>query len=82
MAEGINFSGPQNSGNPVLDTLVNLVAGRHVDLETVRKVHALVLELAAQEPGGLKCPPGYLPASPTVEQMIAEVHGSVKDMIE
>lgn len=43
----------QNSGNPVLDSLVNLLAGQAVDLDVVEAVHATLLKLAEKEPGGL-----------------------------
>jgi len=44
----------QNTGNPVLDSLVNLLAGGGVQtIETIESLHACLLKLALQEPGGL-----------------------------
>lgn len=46
--------GVQDTGNPVLDSTINLVmATGGVTLETLRNIHTMVLELAAKEPGGL-----------------------------
>jgi len=46
----------QNTGNPVLDSFVNLAANGHGGLsgnESLKELHALVVELAQKEPGGL-----------------------------
>ncbi len=49
----------QNSGNPVLDSFVNLAANGCAQVvstsstDGLEKLHALVLELANKEPGGL-----------------------------
>ena len=47
--------GVQNTGNPVLDSLVNVwcAVGTGWNPERVQQVHQLLLELAAKEPGGL-----------------------------
>ena len=46
----------QNSGNPVLDSLVNIVRSKHMNLdpETLGKLHETLLGLARKEPGGLR----------------------------
>ena len=46
----------QNTGNPVLDSLVNLMSGSGYafDGNSLKKIHAVLLELAEKEPGGLK----------------------------
>lgn len=44
----------QDTGNPVLDSLVNLLAGQYPTIEVVEAFHATLLELAKKEPGGLK----------------------------
>jgi hypothetical protein len=55
-----NSIGFQDTGNPVLDSTINVVAsGVHIPAtwnlpDTLKVVHAVVLELAKQEPGGLK----------------------------
>jgi hypothetical protein len=53
MAETARQSyGAQDTGNPVLDSVVNIMAGwGRADL--IREVHAVLLELAEKEPGGL-----------------------------
>jgi len=45
----------QNTGNPVLDSVVNLLAGTDVacNPEALKDFHAAVLEIAQKEPGGL-----------------------------
>lgn len=48
----------QNTGNPVLDSFVNLVTSGHLPIGSdaagdLKKIHAIVLELASKEPGGL-----------------------------
>jgi hypothetical protein len=48
-------SGVQDTGNPVLDSVVNLLSGRtHFSREDILNLHEIVLSLAAKEPGGLK----------------------------
>ena len=56
-------SGAQDTGNPVLDSLVNIVASGLIiqttsvtdhDVESIRKLHTLLLELSTKEPGGLR----------------------------
>jgi hypothetical protein len=49
----------QDTGNPVLDSTINAVtSGVHIPpgpiADALRAVHAVILELAAKEPGGLK----------------------------
>lgn len=44
---------PQDTGNPVLDSLVNLLACKGWAIEQIPKVHAVLLEAAIKEPGGL-----------------------------
>lgn len=50
----------QNTGNPVLDTTVNLVAalGQQVPvrIDDVERIHALVLKMSKEEPMGLQRP--------------------------
>jgi len=48
-------SGMQDTGNPVLDSVVNIIssAGRS-DAERIREVHKVILGLAGKEPNGLK----------------------------
>lgn len=53
MAEEIRIIGAQNTGNPVLDSLVNLMAGKACGVEELETRHASLLKLAALEPGGL-----------------------------
>jgi len=61
--------GVQDTGNPVLDSLVNVwcAVGASWNAEAVSAVHAHLLEMASQEPGGLISrtgPPGaWSPAS-------------------
>ncbi len=49
-------SGMQNTGNPVLDSVVNLVCSGRVaaKVDEIKIAHDLLLELAAKELGGLK----------------------------
>ena len=48
----------QNTRNPVLDSLVNLVVGTSVEqawsLEAIEKAHEMLLRLAEKEPGGVQ----------------------------
>lgn len=52
----------QNSGNPVLDSTVNVILvlysipNRSFDPAVAKLVHETFLELAAKEPGGLRRP--------------------------
>jgi hypothetical protein len=46
-------SAAQDTGNPVLDSLENLLAGDVPDGPILMGYHKLLLELAAKEPGGL-----------------------------
>jgi len=48
--------GTQDTGNPVLDSTVNLVAalGGLSSLDDVETLHEMVLRLSQKEPGGLK----------------------------
>jgi hypothetical protein len=51
------FLGCQDTGNPVLDSLVNLAASMPptwLKPEYLRTLHGVLLELAEKEPGGLK----------------------------
>jgi hypothetical protein len=54
--------GPQNTGNPVLDSVVNILCSRPIGLtgDTIKALHASILGIAEQEPGGLKVNPGLL----------------------
>jgi len=54
----------QNTGNPVLDSVVNLMEPRQgaLTVEMLKQLHAAVLEMAAREPGGLKRPADLAPA--------------------
>lgn len=54
MSDGESCRGAQDTGNPVLDSTVNYLMSKSHSLEVAKKVHALFLELAQQEPGGLK----------------------------
>ncbi len=60
----------QNSGNPVLDSLVNIVtsgscpndfAGK--PLNDIKALHKTLRKLALKEPGGLKRPPALDPSA-------------------
>lgn len=49
----------QNTGNPVLDSLVNILANYQFNsvptmLESMGQIHAKLLELSVKEPGGLR----------------------------
>jgi hypothetical protein len=52
--------GVQNTGNPVLDSLVNLLVARSLSAhepwnkEDFQATHELLLEAGAKEPGGLQ----------------------------
>ena len=60
----------QNSGNPVLDSLVNIVTsgewhrqdGHLLGLEDLKALHKVLRKLALKEPNGLK-PLPFLPSS-------------------
>lgn len=49
-------SGMQDTGNPVLDTMLNFVATSkyHVKPEALPKIWEIIHELAKKEPGGLR----------------------------
>lgn len=48
-------TGFQNTGNPVLDSLVNIFAHRpSTPINKLSAIHAELLELAKKEPGGLR----------------------------
>jgi hypothetical protein len=51
----MNF-GPQNTGNTVLDSVVNILCSRVIVVtdESIKALHASILEIAKKEPGGLK----------------------------
>jgi hypothetical protein len=54
-----NLAFVQNTGNPVLDSTVNitiaLALGKYSNpLDALETVHAMVLKIAEKEPGGLK----------------------------
>ena len=55
----------QNTGNPVLDSVVNLLEPRQGPLsgDLIKQIHAAVLEIAAKEPGGLKRSADLAPAA-------------------
>ena len=44
----------QNTGNPVLDSLVNLATRAQVEQNQLEFTHDILLKLAAKEPGGLR----------------------------
>lgn len=44
----------QDTGNPVLDSTVNLLRGTQWNVDALREVHKILLELAEKEPGGLQ----------------------------
>lgn len=47
----------QDTGNPVLDSLVNIVMAapsQHSRADSIESLHATLLKLAEKEPGGLK----------------------------
>lgn len=51
----VNHAVAQNTGNPVLDSLVNLYMNQqYYDLNSLRACHSILLELAEKEPSGLK----------------------------
>lgn len=55
MAEKIVTAGAQDTGNPVLDSVVNIVAAKGgIALPDLDKLHAALRKLALVEPGGLK----------------------------
>lgn len=63
-----------NSGNPVFDAWVNLTRAvliehpdRADDLDYMRRLHALILELARKEPDGLQRPGGMEVALPATD---------------
>lgn len=49
-------SGFQNTGNPVLDSFVNLCVGQEIPFKAWDDVHAKLTEYAKKEPGGLMSP--------------------------
>lgn len=55
----------QNTGNPVLDSLVNILAERPVSpgADYIRETHAALLACAEKEPGGLRRPNGFVSAT-------------------
>lgn len=56
----------QDTGNPVLDSLVNLWSGQDPanKLGAIKELHELLLRLALKEPGGLKVKHGHAIADP------------------
>lgn len=44
----------QDTGNPVLDSFVNVVAGRSIEPSKLKDFYDTIRELAVKEPGGLK----------------------------
>lgn len=50
--------GTQNTGNPVLDSTVNILRAVHPSVAhkpaVIANVHAAVLQIALKEPGGLR----------------------------
>lgn len=59
MAEQLIQAGSQNTGNPVLDSTVNIItalASKVGGNNEIKAIHQLVLEMAKKEPGGLKYP--------------------------
>ena len=57
----MNAKHAQNSGNPVLDSLVNIsMACASQGEPQLRKLHAVLLDLAEKEPGGMKRPSGLV----------------------
>ena len=56
-------SGAQDTGNPVLDSVVNIVtAFGGLPINTIPKLHEMILEMAAKEPGGLRHYKDTMPA--------------------
>jgi hypothetical protein len=55
MTEAEHGHSAQDTGNPVLDSLINLsAASGGMNTASMKQLHAALLELAAAEPGGLK----------------------------
>jgi hypothetical protein len=54
--QGHGSVGCQDTGNPVLDSTVNIIIARsgHATPSLIQEIHATILELAAKEPGGLR----------------------------
>ncbi len=48
----------QNTGNPVLDSVVNIIAAKHFipTTSSIEELHKAVLAIAEKEPGGLSRP--------------------------
>lgn len=46
----------QDTGNPVLDSVVNILQG--IGKTDIRELHEIILEIANKEPGGLERRPG------------------------
>lgn len=61
----------QNTGNPVLDSLVNLVLARGAfTVEQLSEWHGVLLELAEKEPGGLRRHGGTILAAKTGAKLV------------
>lgn len=58
MADEPRWHGSQDTGNPVLDSLVNLAGSMQIvpmaAPQNLAALHAVLLQLAEKEPGGLK----------------------------
>ncbi len=54
MSEEKTVMTAQDTGNPVLDSLINLLASGRSIPKDMEKLHARLLDLAQKEPGGLK----------------------------
>jgi len=57
----------QHTGNPVLDSLVNLISAmsdRTWKEKSIEEMHALLMKLAEAEPGGLRRHAGLVLSSP------------------
>jgi hypothetical protein len=70
----------QDTGNPVLDSTVNLLANWpcefHPDKEYIKQLHAVLLELHAAEPGKQgRLPPGQRPNPRTLKAMSDAAEG-------
>lgn len=50
------MAGVQDTGNPVLDSMVNLIVASNYnpEAEALKALHNVLLELAQKEPGGLR----------------------------
>jgi len=74
MAENVQVIVSQNTGNPVLDSLVNIASAREMSSsKQLEPIHDILLKLAAKEPGGLRRIQGTSPCA-AQEQAEPERH--------